>query len=90
MGLILKYFLEINKFNLLYSLIIFLMFSNIKYFFISFGSFGTFVGFVNFNYFHGNQYYLYYNLGYTKIKLILISWLFNVSISIILYYLLKI
>ncbi len=90
MGLILKYFLEINKFNLLYSLIIFLMFSNIKYFFISFGSFGTFVGFVNFNYFYGNQYYLYYNLGYTKIKLILISWLFNVSISIILYYLLKI
>lgn len=49
-----------------------------------FGVFGTGLGVLAFSYFQKQQYYMYYNLGFTKRYLILKSWVINFGISIII------
>jgi len=48
-----------------------------------FGVFGTGLGILAFGYFQKQQYYMYYNLGFTKKHLILKSWGINFSISLL-------
>lgn len=76
----LKYYWDINLYNLPISVI---------YGFISgpvpalmmFCSFGIFIGFLGVRYFKENEYYMYYNLGWTKTKLIKSVWMANVLVS---------
>lgn len=49
-----------------------------------FGVFGTGLGVLAFNYFQKAQYYMYYNLGFTRLQLIMRTWFVNLVITIIL------
>lgn len=79
-----KYFLDINMFNIPFSLVIGLTIG-ISWGIITFSSFGIFIGYLGFDYFKENEYYTYYNLGFTKSNLIKSVWLLNASISFILF-----
>ena len=48
---------------------------------IIFGVFGTGLGVLAFAYFQKQQYYMYYNLGFTKRYLILLTWAVNFGIA---------
>lgn len=48
-----------------------------------FGIFGTGLGVLAFNYFQKAQYYMYYNLGFTRQQLITRTWLVNLVIAVI-------
>ena len=51
---------------------------------VIFGVFGTGFGLIGFWYFQKQQYYMYFNLGYTKTHLVLKTWGINLAITIIL------
>ncbi|WP_035335135.1 hypothetical protein [Dokdonia sp. PRO95] len=51
---------------------------------IIFGVFGTGLGVLAFAYFQKQQYYMYYNLGFTKRYLILRAWAVNFVLACIL------
>jgi len=48
-----------------------------------FGVFGTGLGVLAFEYFQKQQYYMYYNLGFTKKYLILKTWAINFIIAVV-------
>ncbi len=77
-----KYFLDINMFNLPFCFI-FGMISGIIWSIIFFSTFGILFGYIGYQTFKKNQYYAYYNLGFTKIKLLKTVWLFNTIISLL-------
>jgi hypothetical protein len=89
MKIILKYFLDINLFNLIYSILVGILFLTPKYIPICFGTLGTIIGYWSYNYFFKNEYFFYFNLGYSKKKLILIVWSINLAISILTFIILK-
>ncbi len=78
-----KYFLDINMFNLPFCLIIG-MISGIMWSIIFFSTLGILFGYLGYQTFKKNQYYAYYNLGFTKTKLLKTVWLFNTIISVLL------
>lgn len=49
-----------------------------------FSVFGTGLGILAFNYFQKTQYYMYYNLGFSKSQLIIKTWTINFFIGILL------
>lgn len=51
---------------------------------LMFAVFGTGFGLLGFWYFQKQQYYMYFNLGYTKTYLILKTWGINFALAIIL------
>lgn len=51
---------------------------------IVFGIFGTGLGILAFNYFQKAQYYMYHNLGFTKLDLMMRAWFVNLALAIIL------
>ena len=51
---------------------------------IIFGVFGTGLGVLAFRYFQKQQYYMYYNLGFTKKELILKTWAVNFTIGVVI------
>ncbi len=55
-----------------------------------FGVFGTGLGVLAFGYFQKQQYYMYYNLGFTKKYLVLKSWGINFGFSSLIALLLSI
>ena len=83
-----KYYRDFNLFNVIFSII------NGVYFGIFGGlavflSFGMLIGYLGFGFFRQNEYYLYYNLGFTKIYLLKKVWLFNLIFAspvLILYF----
>ena len=86
-----KYYRDFNFFNLIFSVvdgIYFGFFSGLMIFL----SFGMLIGYLGFKFFRENEYYLYYNLGFSKAYLIKKVWLFNLIFAgppgIILYFLL--
>tara|TARA_R110000868_G_scaffold5558_3_gene33246 strand:+ start:2343 stop:2624 length:282 start_codon:yes stop_codon:yes gene_type:complete len=79
-----KYFLDINTFNAPFSLIFGLIFG-IMWSVIIFSSFGILFGYLGFQTFKKNEYYAYYNLGFTKINLIKKVWLMNMAISSLIF-----
>lgn len=80
----LKFYGDINLFNLPISLIAGFL-AGPAYGLLVFCSFGIGIGFLGFRYFKENEYYLYYNLGWTKTKLIRKVWLTNTTLAGILF-----
>lgn len=78
-----KYCWDINMFNVAYSLI-FAFTSGILWSIIIFSSFGIFIGYLGYQTFKKNEYYAYYNLGFTKTDLLKRVWLINMVISFLL------
>jgi len=79
-----KYFWDINMFNIPFSMF-FAFSAGILWSVIIFSSFGILVGYFGYQTFKKNEYYSYYNLGYTKVKLLSKVWLFNSIISIAIF-----
>jgi hypothetical protein len=76
----LKYYYDLTRYNFGFSVIIgFLIGLNAGI--ITFGTFGMLVGFLSYKYFQNNQYYFYYNLGISKMALISVTWIINLTIS---------
>lgn len=51
---------------------------------VTFATIGTLVGFIVYEYFKSNEYYFYYNYGYSKNMLMFKVWIFNVISMLIL------
>lgn len=79
-----KYFLDINMFNVPFCLI-FGLISGILWSIVIFSSFGILIGYLGFQTFKKNEYYAYYNLGFTKTDLLKKVWLLNMIISFLLF-----
>ncbi len=79
-----KYFLDINMFNIPFSLVIGLTLG-VFWSIITFSTFGILIGYLGFYFFKENEYYSYYNLGFTKSILIKKIWLLNISISFVVF-----
>ncbi len=77
---ILKYFWEINSFNIPLAIVIGIS-SGLIYGLILFCSAGILFGLFGFNYFKNNEYYTYYNLGYSKLNLIKKVFFSNIIIA---------
>ena len=71
-----KYYRDFNFFNLVFSVISGIFFSVMSGIFI-FLTFGMLIGYLGFNYFRKNEYYMYYNLGFSKTALIKEVWMYN-------------
>jgi hypothetical protein len=78
-----KYVIDINSYNLLVSIFIGTITSALHGV-ISFFSIGVLIGYLVHWYFKKNEYYLYYNLGYTKLKLLRIVFTLNIIICVIM------
>jgi hypothetical protein len=76
--MIFKYYIDVTKFNLCFSIIVGL-FSPYGAFF-TFGTIGNLIGILCYNQFYLEQYYFYYNHGISKRRLI--SCLFKVNFPI--------
>lgn len=79
-----KYFWEINAYNIPVA-IIFGISAGLIYGLLIFCTFGIFLGLLAFRYFKKNEYYLYYNLGYSKNDLIKKTFIRNLIISSIIF-----
>jgi len=79
----LKYYKETTLFNISFSILCGL-FTGLMFSFIIFGTIGVWVGLKVYDYFYSNQYYIYYNLGYSKTHLIIITLVLNIFISVVL------
>lgn len=76
-----KYYLDFNLYNLVFSVIsgiYFGLFSGL----LIFCSFGMLIGYLGYNFFRKNEYYLYYNLGFTKKYLLKRVFLWNLVLSL--------
>lgn len=75
-----KYFLDINMFNVPFSLI-FALTLGVLWSVVIFSSFGILIGYLGYQILKENEYYTYYNLGFTKTNLLKKVWLINLTIS---------
>ena len=74
-----KYFRDFNFYNLIFSIL------NVIFFGLGTGlvvyiSFGMGVGYLGYRYFKKDEYFLYYNLGFTKKDLVKKVWIYNLLI----------
>ncbi len=76
MTILLKYYLDCTFFNLLFGIVVYLL-SGFPWAVVLCATLGNLVGFLCFGFLKKEQYYLYYNLGYTKGYLILATSLVN-------------
>mgnify|MGYP006188511053 CR=1 FL=1 len=72
-----KYYRDFNFYNLVFSVISGIYFG-ITSGLLIFLSFGMFIGYLGYRFFRSNEYYLYYNLGFTKKFLIKKVWICNI------------
>lgn len=79
-----KYYFDINLYNFPISLV-FGFSAGIIYGLLIFCSFGIFIGLLAFKYFNENQYYMYYNLGWTKCMLLKKIGLINFISSVLIF-----
>lgn len=77
-----KYYLDLTKFNFAISLLLAFVKGPSDGIF-SFLTAGMVLSLIAYSFFHGNEYYLYYNLGLTKARLVLTSYLVNICIAIL-------
>ncbi|OXA95224.1 hypothetical protein SAMN06265346_1335 [Flavobacterium hercynium] len=80
-----KYYCDVNFFNLIYTLLVGVLFLKFYYVPIVFASFGTFLGVLSYQYFYSNQYYFYYNLGLTKRRLNTFVFILNFLVSLLIF-----
>lgn len=71
-----KYYRDFNFYNLVFSVINAIYFGLLNALLV-FLSFGMLIGYLGYNYFRKNEYYLYYNLGFTKRFLLKKVWIVN-------------
>jgi hypothetical protein len=76
-----QFYLDVTKFGLAFY-VMSLIFMSPFFAALSFGIFGTFIGLIGFNQFHKNEYYTYHNLGYTKKRLLISTWIFNLLVCL--------
>ncbi|HRQ51048.1 MAG TPA: hypothetical protein PLR74_10960 [Agriterribacter sp.] len=69
MLLFLKYYSDVNKFNLLISLMVLITGQSLAAGIFSFGSVGMVASFIIYRYYYNIQYYFYANAGFSKNKL---------------------
>jgi hypothetical protein len=79
-----KYYFDLTRYNVAFSILIGIITSRPNAAIITFLTFGMIVGFLCFRYFQNNQYYFYYNLGISKSKLLLTTWVINALLASIL------
>lgn len=80
--IILKYILDVNVFNLGFSALVWLI-GDFKWALLSFSTFGVIFGLFGFQAFRRNEYFGYYNLGFTRSFLLTRLLLFNWSVSLL-------
>lgn len=78
-----KFYLDVTKYNVLFSVLIGGLRGVIPGI-ACLGTFGMIVGIICYEYYRSNQYYFYYNLGFTKLKLIATTWIINLIFSTLL------
>ena len=85
-----KYIWDINMFNLPFATIVGYI-SGLFWGVVLFCSLGVLVGAIGFRVFKNNEYFGYYNLGYTKFTLLVNVYVFNCSVyfPIVILYLLS-
>lgn len=71
-------------FNVPFSLI-FGLISGVFWSVVIFSSFGILIGYLGYQTFKENEYYAYYNLGFTKINLLKKVWFLNLTISSLIF-----
>ena len=79
-----KFVIDINIFNIPFSLIFGLIF-NPLWALVIFSSFGILIGYLGHSAFKKHEYYTYYNLGFTKMNLLKKVWLLNVAITLFIF-----
>lgn len=79
-----KYFWEINVYNIPIA-IVFGFSAGLVYGLIIFCSVGIFLGLLSFKYFKNNEYYMYYNLGFTKNTLLKKIFIRNLIIASLIF-----
>jgi len=78
-----KFYFDSTRYNLAFSTLVFLIVNPLAGI-VSLPTFGLGIGLLCFKQIHGQQYYFYYNLGFSKQKLILNSMLINLIIAALL------
>ncbi len=76
-----QYYLDTTKFNLAFCICCFAL-VNPFYVALIFGTVGNAIGLLGYGQFHKHEYYTYYNLGFTKRKLIKTMCLVNLLVCI--------
>ena len=80
-----KFYRDLTRFAVLFAIVCIPLGSQLSVV-ILFGLVRTPIGLLMFNYFQKDEFYGYYNLGYTKLRLIGITWLINLAITPILLF----
>ena len=77
-----KYYLDVTKFNLAISaLLAFIVGPSGGIFLFLTG--GMVLSLIAYSFFHANEYYLYHNLGLTKVRLVLTSPIVNIGVAVL-------
>jgi hypothetical protein len=76
-----KYYYDVTRYNVAFSLVLALITLNPLNGIVSLATGGMVVGLYCYQQFQHSQYYLYYNLGITKRRLILTTWMTNIALS---------
>ncbi len=82
----LKFYFDSTRYNLAFSILC-LIISPLAGI-VSFPTYGLVVGLFCYKQFHGHQYYFYYNLGLSRRKLIIYSFVINLNLSLLVMILL--
>ncbi len=86
---VLKYYYDLTRYNVAFSLLIGFITQRPFVGIITFVTCGMIVGLICFKSFQNNQYYFYYNLGISKVKLISIVWGINIFLTVIILWIIK-
>jgi hypothetical protein len=78
-----KYTLDTNVFNIVIS-VLSALFLGVFWAIIVFATFGNVFGYIGFRTFKNNEYYAYYNLGFSKLKLLMSTFIVNLFIGVFL------
>jgi hypothetical protein len=79
-----KYYYDVTRYNVAFSVVLALITLKPLNGIVSLATGGMIIGLYCYKQFQNSQYYFYYNLGITKSRLILYTWLVNLVLSSIL------
>jgi uncharacterized MnhB-related membrane protein len=82
--LYLKYYFDVSRYNLLFSILVIILTQNLLAAVVYFGTLGSVVSLALFRYHQNIEYYFYLNAGLSKKAIILKSFIINLVISVIL------
>ena len=76
-----KYYLDLTKFNFAISFLFAFVLGPYGGIFL-FLTGGMVLSLIAYSFFHANEYYLYYNLGLTRLRLVLTSYIVNIAVAV--------